>query len=88
MLERKDEVEHMANIIAASMVCFPYVIVGLGQAIIVGAHQAGRTVYDTAEAAGRKLPLMAFDERVKTSRREDKRCKVCFIPGCTAFAPR
>ena len=80
--------EHMANIIAASMVCFPYVIVGLGQAIIVGTHSAGRTVRDTAEATGRRIPLMTFDERVKTSRKADARSPVCFIPGCPVFAPR
>lgn len=85
MLERKDEVEHMANIITASMVCFPYVMVGLGQAIIMGAHQAGRTARDKAEA---RVPFVTFDGRLKTSRREDRQCKVCFIPGCTVFAPR
>lgn len=79
----------MANIIATSMVCFPYVMVGLGQAIIVGTHAAGRTVRDTAEeTTGRKIPLSTFDERVMASRKEDGRCKVCFIPGCPVFAPR
>lgn len=79
----------MTNIIAVSMVCFPYVIVGFGQAIIVGTHQAGRTVRDTAEEInGRKISFMTSGERVKASRREDRKCKVCFIPGCTAFASR
>lgn len=75
----------MANIIAASMVCFPYVIVGLGQAIIAGAHSAGRTDRDATETMGRRIPLgiMTFDESAKTSR-----CKVCFIPGCPVFIPR
>jgi hypothetical protein len=78
----------MANIITASMVCFPYVMVGLGQAIIMGTHSAGRTVHDTAEATGQKLPVMAFDGNVTTSREEETRCKVCFIPGCPVFVPR
>lgn len=78
----------MANIITASMVCFPYVMVGLGQAIIMGTHSAGRTIYDTAETTGRKVPLMAFDENGTASREGDTRCKVCFIPGCPVFAPR
>ena len=78
----------MANIITASMVCFPYVMVGLGQAIIMGTHSAGRTVHDRAETAVRKVPLMAFDENSTASREGDTRCKVCFIPGCPVFAPR
>ncbi|NGZ96267.1 MAG: hypothetical protein CV089_09090 [Nitrospira sp. WS110] len=68
----------MAHIITVSMVCFPYVMAGLGQAIIVGTHSAGRPVPDTAATSGRKIPLPA---------REDH-CKVCFIPGCPLFAPR
>ena len=80
--------EHMASIITASMVCFPYVIVGLGQAIIVGTHAAGRTVHDRADSIGRRIPLATFDERVMASLKEDTRCKVCFIPGCSVFAPR
>ncbi|CUS33807.1 hypothetical protein COMA2_140089 [Candidatus Nitrospira nitrificans] len=79
----------MANIIDASMVCFPYVMAGLGQAIIVGTHSAGRTVRDTAdEMIGRKIPLAIFDEGLMASRKADARCKVCFIPGCSVFAPR
>lgn len=87
-VERKDGVEHMANIITASMACFPYVMVGLGQAIIVGTHSTGRTAHDTAETTGRRIPLMTFEERVKTSGKEDTRCKVCFIPGCPVFTAR
>ncbi len=49
--------EYMANILTTSMVCCPYVMVGLGQAIIVGAHSAGRTVHATAEDAVREIPL-------------------------------
>jgi len=78
----------MENIITASMVCFPYVVAGLSQAIIAGTHQAGRTVRSMAETTGRRIPLAAFDETVKTSRREDRRCKVCFIPGCSVFTSR
>lgn len=78
----------MANIIAASMVCFPYIIVGLGQAIIVGTHLAGRAVRDTGETAGRVISLTTFDESVMASRKEDTRCTVCFIPGCPIFTPR
>ncbi len=77
----------MANVIAASMVCFPYVIVGLAQAIIAGAHSAGRTDRDAAETIGGRIPLV-FDESAMTSRKEDTRCKVCFIPGCPVFIPR
>ena len=84
--ERKGKT--MATIITASMAYFPYVMVGLGQAIIVGTHSVGRTVHDTAETTGRRIPLTTYDERVKTSRTEDTRCKVCFIPGCPVFAPR
>lgn len=68
----------MTPIITLSMVCFPYVMAGLGQAIILGTHSAGRPVPDTAETSGRKIRLMAREER----------CKVCFIPGCAVFAPR
>jgi len=78
----------MENVITASMVCFPYVIVGLGQAIILGAHSAGRTVRDTAETTGRKIPLTVFDESVRKTRQKDTGCKVCFIPGCPVFTPR
>ncbi len=84
----KGGVEHMANIITASMLYFPYVIVGLGQAIIVGAHSAGRTVPATVETPVRKVPLATFEKGAQTSRTDDKRCKVCFIPGCAVFAPR
>lgn len=80
--------EDMANIITASMVYFPYVIVGLGQAIILGTNSAGRTVHATADTQGRIISLAAFDDRVKALRTEDKRCKVCFIPGCSVFTPR
>lgn len=80
--------EHMANILTASMVCCPYVMVGLGQAIIVGAHSAGRTAHATAEDAVREIPLATFDKEVQTSRTDDKRGKVCFIPGCAVFALR
>jgi len=78
----------MANIIAASMVCFPYVMVGFGQAIIVATHSAGKTVGDTTESTGLKIPLATSDERIMTSHKEDTRCKVCFIPGCPVFIPR
>lgn len=78
----------MANIITASMVCFPYVMVGLGQAIIAGTHSTGRTAQDTAETMGRKIPLMTYAGTVKASRKEDTRCKVCFIPGCPVFTAR
>lgn len=78
----------MANIIAASMVCFPYVMVGLGQAIIVGTHQAGRTVHDTTETTGRRVPHMRFDKRLKISRKADTRGDLCFIPGCSVFTGR
>lgn len=84
--ERKGKT--MATIITASMAYFPYVMVGLGQAIIVGTNPAGRTVHDTAETTGRRIPLMTFEERVKTSGKEDTRCKVCFIPGCPVFTAR
>lgn len=84
----KGGVKHMANIITASMLCFPYVMVGLGQAIIVGTHSAGRTAPATAETPVRKIPFLTFEEGVRTSRTDDKRCKVCFIPGCAVFAPR
>ena len=61
--ELKKGLEYMASIIAASMVCFPYVIAGLGQAIIVGTHSAGRTVRDTAEEIkGQKIPFMTSNE--------------------------
>ena len=87
--ELKKGLEYMASIIAASMVCFPYVIAGLGQAIIVGTHSAGRTVRDTAEEIkGQKVPFMTSNEIVQASRKEETRCKVCFIPGCAVFAPR
>ncbi len=79
----------MASVIAASMVCFPYVIVGLGQAIIVGTHSTVRTVRDTpAEINGQKIPFMTSNEMVKASRKEETRCKICFIPGCAVFTPR
>ena len=78
----------MANIITVSMACFPYVIAGLGQAIIMGTHAAGRTVHDTAEAKDRRITLATYDENVKASRTGEKRCKVCFVPGCRVFAPR
>jgi ABC-type tungstate transport system substrate-binding protein len=67
----------MVNILTASMVCFPYVIAGVGQAIIMGTNPAGRTVRD------RKIPLATFDVS-----NEGKRCKICFIPGCPVFASR
>ena len=79
----------MASVIAASMVCFPSVIVGLGQAIIVGTHSTVRTVRDTAaEINGQKIPFMTSNEMVKASRKEETRCKICFIPGCAVFTPR
>lgn len=79
----------MASVIAASMVCFPYVIVGLGQAIIVGTHSTVRTVRDTAAGInGQKIPFMTSNEMVKASRKEETRCKICFIPGCAVFTPR
>ncbi len=43
----------MANIITVSMVYFPYVIAGLGQAVIVGTNSARGTVHNTAEATDR-----------------------------------
>lgn len=78
----------MANIITASMVCFPYVMVGLGQAIIAGTQSVGRLTHDAAETTGLRIPLTTFEERAKRSRTEDTRCKVCFIPGCPVFAAR
>lgn len=78
----------MENVITASMVCFPYVIVGIGQAIILGTHSAGRTVRDTTEATGRKIFLTVFDEKARKTRQEDTGCKVCFVPGCRVFTPR
>jgi hypothetical protein len=78
----------MANILAASMVCFPYVLVGLGQAIIVGTHSTGRTVRDAISTTDRTIPLRKFEERLKTSREEDTRDQVAFIPGCSVVTGR
>ena len=78
----------MANIITASMVCFPYVMVGHGQAIIAGTHSVGKLTPDAAETKGRRIPLTTFEERAKGSHKEDTRSKVCFIPGCPVFAAR
>lgn len=78
----------MANIITVSMTCFPYVMAGLGQVIIAGTNPTRRTVRGTAEASDRIISFATFDENAQTSRTEDKRCKVCFIPGCPVFASR
>lgn len=79
----------MANILAASMVCFPYVLVGLGQAIIVGTHSAGRNVRDAISTTDRTIPVRrTFEETLKTSREEDTRDQVGYIPGYSVVTGR
>jgi len=55
----------MATVLSVSMVCFPYVIMGFGQAIIAGTMQAGRTVHGTEEV-GRRTSILAAFENART----------------------
>ena len=51
----------MHNMLNLSMACFPYVLMGLGQAVIAGTNMPGRETDDSDEIRGRRITRLAFD---------------------------
>lgn len=52
----------MVNIVTLSMVCFPYVMMGLGQVIIVGINQTERKADNTDEIRGKRSIRRIFEK--------------------------
>lgn len=52
----------MVNMLTLSMVCFPYVMMGLGQVIVVGINQAERKADNTDEIRGRRITRRFFEK--------------------------
>lgn len=78
----------MATIITVSMVYFPFVIVGLGQTLIMGTTPTRRVRNDTTNVKAWGITPVTLDEKIHISGTEEKRCRVCLIPGCPVFATR
>jgi hypothetical protein len=86
--KRKDGISHMATIITVSMLYFPFVIVGLGQTLIMGTTPTRRGLNDTTDVNAWGISPVTFDEKAQALGTAEKRCRVCLIPGCPVFAPR
>lgn len=52
----------MVNMVTLSMVCFPYVMMGLGQVIIVGINQTERKADNTDKIRGRRITRRIFEK--------------------------
>ena len=51
----------MHNMMDVSMVCFPYVLMGLGQAVIAGTSMPGMKTDNRDEVPGRRVTRITFD---------------------------
>ncbi len=60
----------MASIVTLSMVCFPYVMMGLGQAIIASTNLPERKVDKTDDIRGWRIRRRTFEKA--TSHSEDR----------------
>jgi len=49
------------NMLDVSMVCFPYVVIGVGQAVIAGTHMTKRKTENTDELQGRRVTRLAVE---------------------------
>ena len=52
----------MSNMLTCSMACFPYVMMGLGQVIIVGINQTERKADNTDTIRGWKVTHRIFEK--------------------------
>jgi hypothetical protein len=50
----------MGNVLTLSMVCFPYVMMGVGQAIIASTNLPERKIDKTDDIRGRRITQRAF----------------------------
>lgn len=62
----------MANVLAVSMVYFPYLLIGLGQAIIVGTRRTGRTGDDSVGAEGCRIHLVTSLEKTNAASAKER----------------
>jgi hypothetical protein len=86
--KRKDGKSHMATVITVSMLYFPFVIVGIGQTLIMGTTPTRRSLSDTTDVNAWGFTPVSLNEKTQALNTEEKRCRVCLIPGCPVFAPR
>lgn len=70
----------MQNMLTLVMVCFPYVMMGLGQVIIVGINQTERKADNTDEIRGRRITRRIFEKAASSA--EDRT-----IWGYPVFSP-
>lgn len=72
----------MANVLAVSMVYFPYLLIGLGQAIIVGTRRIGRAGDDSVKAEGCRIHLVTSLEKTNAASAKERD-----ISGYPVFSP-
>lgn len=51
----------MHNMLDLSMVCFPYVVMGVGQAVIAGTNVSRKKINNAGEIQGRRMTRLRFD---------------------------
>lgn len=51
----------MHNMLDLSMVCFPYVVMGVGQVVIAGTNVTRKKANNTDELQGRRITRLTFD---------------------------
>ena len=70
----------MHNMLDLSMVYFPYVVMGAGQAVIAATSVTGKKTNNTEELQGRGIARLAFDIAASSE-------KVRSIPGHPIGSP-
>ena len=62
----------MHNMMDVSMVCFPYVVMGVGQAVIAGTTMSRKRNNNTDKIQGRRITRLTFD---RAALRESNRAR-------------
>lgn len=58
----------MHNMLDISMVCFPYVVMGVGQAVIAGTAMTRRKTKKVNELQGRRITRLTFDTAASSAK--------------------
>ena len=58
----------MHDMLDLSMVCFPYALMGLGQAVIAGANVTRKRTNNTDELRGRRITRLTVDAAASSAK--------------------
>ena len=72
MLTNQRRVSHVHNMLDLSMVCFPYVVMGVGQAVIAGTTMSRKRINNADDIQGRRITRLTFD---RAALRENNRTR-------------